>query len=215
MASNPPGACCLKKSDHEGTPIGVHKELYGLNTYVSGDLTSKKLIVIITDIYGNHLNNVLLIADEFGKKGYKVYIPDVLKGDDAVENVTDLPAWLPNHSNEITRPIVESFLDNLYKGESFDFLGLVGYCFGAKYVVQQLTKDSRVTAGAIAHPSFVSVEEVEAVAKPLIISAAETDPIFPEDLRYKTEDILRKTGVHYQIDLFSGVAHGYSVRGDI
>ena len=36
----------------------------------------------------------------------------------------------------------------------------------------------------VAHPSFVTIEEVDAIAKekPLLISAAETDSIFPEEL---------------------------------
>lgn len=49
---------------------------------------------------------------------------------------------------------------------------------------------------------------------PLSIAAAETDSIFPAELRHKSEEILRKTGQPYQINLFSGVSHGFAVRCD-
>lgn len=44
---------------------------------------------------------------------------------------------------------------------------------------------------------------------------AETDHIFTQELRHKSEDILIASGNPYQINLFSGVAHGFAVRGDL
>lgn len=184
-----------------------------VNTYVAGK-ESDKVIVILTDIFGNKYNNVLLIADEFAKAGYYTLIPDILKGDDCEFGVTDLGKWLPNHGSDVTRPIVESFLNGLTKAIDTKFIGLIGYCFGAKYVIQQLTKSTKVTTGAIAHPSFVSIDEVSEISKPLLISAAENDHIFTDELRKQTEEKLKEIKARYQIDLFSGVSHGYAARGD-
>jgi hypothetical protein len=46
-------------------------------------------------------------------------------------------------------------------------------------------------------------------------SSAETDAIFPPEKRRETEDILFKMDVPWQINLFSDVEHGFSVRGDL
>lgn len=46
------------------------------------------------------------------------------------------------------------------------------------------------------------------------IAAAETDEIFPADKRHKSEEILAKGGQPYQINLYSGVVHGFAVRCD-
>ena len=54
-----------------------------------------------------------------------------------------------------------------------------------------------------------------AITGPLSIAAAETDSIFPAEKRHKSEVILQKTGHPYQINLYSGVVHGFSVRGDM
>jgi dienelactone hydrolase len=47
------------------------------------------------------------------------------------------------------------------------------------------------------------------------ISSEEIDDIFTRELRHQSEDILVKTQQPYQINLFSGVSHGFAVRGDL
>lgn len=71
-----------------------------------------------------------------------------------------------------------------------------------------------IDVGYMAHPSFVDDDELANISGPLSISAAETDSIFPAEKRHKSEVILQKAGHPYQIYLFSGVAHGFAVRGD-
>ena len=136
MASSPPGACCVQTNFHEGTPLGTHKEIFGLDTYTVGE--SSKVIVILTDIYGHKYNNVLLVADAISKEGYKVLIPDILKGDPIV-SFDELQAWLPKHTPEITAPIVNGFLKKVKEELKPTFLGSIGYCYGAKYVIQNLS----------------------------------------------------------------------------
>jgi dienelactone hydrolase len=67
----------------------------------------------------------------------------------------------------------------------------------------------------VAHPSFVDEDELEAITGPLSIAAAETDAIFPAEKRHKSEEILQKVGQPYQVVLYSGVEHGFSVRCDL
>jgi dienelactone hydrolase len=61
----------------------------------------------------------------------------------------------------------------------------------------------------------VSEEELAAITGPLSIAAAETDSIFPADKRHASEEILAKTGLPYQMFLYSGVVHGFAVRCDL
>lgn len=68
--------------------------------------------------------------------------------------------------------------------------------------------------GYSAHPSFVEEDELKAIEGPFAISAAETDAIFPTEKRHRSEEILKETGKPYQINLYSGVEHGFAVRGD-
>jgi dienelactone hydrolase len=43
----------------------------------------------------------------------------------------------------------------------------------------------------------------------------ETDGIFPPEKRHETEKILHEINARYQINLYSGVSHGFAVRGDL
>lgn len=81
-----------------------------------------------------------------------------------------------------------------------------------QYVVRHYK--TGIEVGYCAHPSFIGDDELAGITGPLSISAAETDRIFPADLRHKSEGILAKTGQPYQINLFSGTSHGFAVRGD-
>jgi len=56
---------------------------------------------------------------------------------------------------------------------------------------------------------------VKAIEGPFSISAAETDDLFPVEKRAETEQILKEIGATYQINIFSGVEHGFAVRGDM
>ncbi|GMM59123.1 protein [Maudiozyma humilis] len=221
MASNPSQKCCFEGVYHEGPSTGKHIDLFGVDTYVAGEhLSNDKVLVLFTDYFGNHFNNSLLIADQFAKKGYKVYVPDILF-DDAVDpdnaDKLDRVTWLSNHNEDRTKPLVDKYMADLRREINPPFLGVLGYCFGAKYAIQQINETTgNADTAAIAHPSFVTIDEVAAIGKrPLLISAAETDPIFPPELRHLSEDKLKEIGARYQIDLFSGVSHGFAVRGDL
>jgi dienelactone hydrolase len=75
--------------------------------------------------------------------------------------------------------------------------------------------DKRVSVGFIAHPADIQEEELQGVKRPLAMAAAETDYVFPANLRHKSEETLKKAGVDYQINLYSGVNHGFAVRCDL
>lgn len=75
--------------------------------------------------------------------------------------------------------------------------------------------DDRVSVGFIAHPADIQKEELEAVKRPLALAAAETDYVWPTHLRHESEETLKKSGVDYQIYLYSGVVHGFAVRCDL
>lgn len=220
MASNPPGKCCLEGFYHEGEAKGKHETIYGVETYITGSASpSDKVIVIFTDIYGIKLNNALLVADQLAEAGYKVYVPDILDGDIFVlgEKV-DFASWLARHTPEVTNKIIDKFMAGLISEHAPKFIGGLGYCFGAKFAVQQLhPRTGTLHAAAIAHPSFVSMEELEAIGKdkPLLISAAQTDQIFSQELRHASETKLIEIGATFQIDLFSHVSHGFAARGDV
>lgn len=220
MASNFPGECCKTGFFRTGNPEGTIKEIFGLNSYVVGEkLNSERVLVIITDIFGIDVQNTQLVADELSRHGkFQVYVPDIFGGDPYLQNDTrDMREWIGSKLPSIN-PLVKDYLSKLTSELNPKFVGGIGYCLGAKFVVPQLAEGGFFSAGHIAHPSFVAEEELSAIVRPLLISACYEDSIFTPELRAKSEEILNKLGkdigIDWQVNLFSKVSHGFAVRGD-
>jgi dienelactone hydrolase len=134
------------------------------------------VIFLITDIIGHRFINAQLLADGFAAHGYHVVMPDLFNGDPwlideaARPKGLTLPDWLKNHMPEQTTPIITAVLAGIKSELKPEKIGAIGYCFGAKYVTRLLAGE--IDAGFNAHPSFVTLEELAAIKKPLSIAAA-------------------------------------------
>ncbi|KAH7410447.1 dienelactone hydrolase [Phaeosphaeria sp. MPI-PUGE-AT-0046c] len=224
MASGPMQTCCVSGVLHEGTPVGEVKDIGNTRAYfahppASSTSTSTHAILILTDVYGFTFPNTRLIADNFASLGYLTVIPDLFHG-------AEVPFPPPSDFNLQTYindtmprfntvdPIIESVIKVLREDMGVKRLGAVGYCFGGKYVCRWLREGmGKVDVGYVAHPSFVEREELQGIEGALSIAAAEVDEIFTVAKRYETEEILTKKKATYQIFLYSGVEHGFAVKG--
>lgn len=220
MASNPPAKCCTEGVRHDGEPTGTLIKLGSIDAYVvepKGSVNHKDAAILFLPDVISIWQNSKLVADQFAANGYYTVILDLFAGDPlALERPADFDfmGWLSKHQVKDVEPIVELGLAHL-KEKGFKKIGSVGYCFGAKYTVRYMAKGRGVDVGYLAHPSFVDEAELAAITGPLSIAAAETDEIFPADKRHKSEVILKDTKLPYQINLYSGVVHGFSIRCDV
>ncbi|KAF1979456.1 dienelactone hydrolase [Bimuria novae-zelandiae CBS 107.79] len=218
MVSNPPGRCCAVGIKHEGEAHGEIKKIGDVRTYFAypENKATQNAIIILTDVFGVDFINVQLVADQFAANGYFTVIPDLFNGDVAPLNPpADFDIMgIVKRAAPNADAIAEATIKHLRGELGVKRLGGVGYCFGAKYVVRWL-KEGGFDVGYLAHPSFVDKEELEAIKRPLSIAAAETDHVFPASKRHESEEILQKLSVPYQINLFSDVAHGFAMRGDL
>jgi len=190
--------------------------------------------LILTDVIGHQFVNVQLLADQFAINGYFVVIPDLFDGDTVPLNrpegfqITD---WVKNHMPQQTEPVIDEVLKEMRGSLGCKRIGGVGYCFGGKYVCRYL-KSGKLDVGFTAHPTMVTPEELAGIQGPLSIAAAGVsypclfdgnandssivrDFVFTTAKRHESEQILDKLDVPYQINLFSDVEHGFSVRCDL
>ncbi|KAK0707356.1 dienelactone hydrolase [Lasiosphaeris hirsuta] len=227
MASNAPRQCCTVGVKFDGEPTGTTIQVGGkYEGYIAKpapDTEHKGVgLLYIPDVIGIWQNSKVM-ADEFAARGYLTLVLDIFNGDPIPLNRPadfDFVSWATKgstgdnpHTKEFVDPIVLEAIKTLKEEYGVTKLGGLGYCFGAKYVARHY-KDG-IDVGYFAHPSYVDEDELEAITGPLSIAAAETDGIFPAEKRHKSEEILKKIGVPYQINLYSGVSHGFAVRGDL
>jgi dienelactone hydrolase len=170
-------------------------------------------------VFGHRFINPQLIADQLAANGYFAVMPDVFHGDAVPLDKPadfDFMGWLKGHQPPRVDPVIDATIVEMRTKLGCKRIGAIGYCFGAKYIIRHLRPDQgKIEVGYCAHPSFVESQELSQIQGPLAISAAEADTIFPAEKRYESEEILKKTGQPYQINLYSGVEHGFAVRGDL
>ncbi|KAJ1405637.1 Dienelactone hydrolase [Sesbania bispinosa] len=204
--SNPP---TLNPSGGAGH---VHK-LAGLDTYFTGSPNSKLAVVLVSDVFGYQAPNLRKLADKVAADGYYVVVPDLLDGEPLnLENPNrPIPAWLKDHGPdkgfEATKPIIEAL-----KSKGVSAIGAVGFCWGAKVVVE-LAKSRLIQAAVLLHPSFVTLDDIKGVDIPISILGAEIDNTSPPELVKQFEQILTaKSEVDSFVKIFPKVSHGWSVR---
>ncbi|KAM6529042.1 hypothetical protein FALCPG4_009994 [Fusarium falciforme] len=228
--AKPSGSCCLKGAIHEGESRGTWETIADVETYVSRpkpDKANGHILLYFPDVWGMFPNG-LLVMDAFADAGYLVLGLDYFRGasshldpvwkhrkDRHTHNPDfDYEAWKRKHT-AFADAAVPKWVDAVKKsyGASTTKFACVGYCFGAPYVCNELKGDT-VTVGAFAHPAFLKEHHFHDLKKPLFLSCSEVDHTFDVASRRRALDILQsnKKVFHYQV--FSGVEHGFALRGD-
>jgi dienelactone hydrolase len=135
------------------------------------------------------------------------------KTDKTTDPGFDHAAWRDKHVSfaRATVPKWTKAIADKYGKETTKYC-CVGYCFGAPYVLNSLTADGFISAGAFAHPGALTDEQFQNLSKPLLLSCAENDHAFPPEKRQRAQKILQEGGKKYQFQLFQGVNHGFAVR---
>ena len=151
-----------------------------------------------------------------------------------------LDMWLARQTPEKVLPVLrkvvegakEEFADAVANGGG---IYAVGYCFGGRYVCvlaaelpdaaahgQAPPKDEEagmvkaeplIKAGALAHGTLITAEELEAVKSPITMVCVENDQLFPDDVRTAGEKSLEENKVEHQVKVYPGVPHGFAVVG--
>ncbi|RDW75496.1 hypothetical protein BP6252_06638 [Coleophoma cylindrospora] len=212
MTSNPIAECCTVPLRHDGELAGTMM------------MIGETAILCLPDGFGLS-NNAKLLADRFAALGYLALLPDLFEGDpfpDPRPADFNLQAWLntggpsgKGHLPDTVDPIIEAAIRWLKEEKKISKIGGTGYCFGGKYVVRYL-RNSFIDVGFVAHPTNATSAELSAIDGPLSIAAAELDPVFTQEKRVESENILRENtkSLPWHISLYSGVAHGFAVRAN-
>ncbi|KAH7086567.1 Alpha/Beta hydrolase protein [Paraphoma chrysanthemicola] len=190
---------CIKGSIHSGQPKGKEELIHGLNTYVIGNRTNPRgIVVVYSDIFGLGLPNNKLIADAYAASGeWLVYLPDFFKGDPVGLKVADalLPVdaakqstfakytgilasmptflmWTTRHKTGPTDHDCMEFLRALRRATpASQKIGMVGFCWGGKYAVRAGLESNMI--------------EIDGTKKPLIDAAVALHPshlVIPDDV---------------------------------
>ncbi|KAF8193917.1 dienelactone hydrolase [Mycena galopus ATCC 62051] len=232
VLAKPPGDCCLNCYPHKGTPTGKFINIGEVNTYIAYPPSSdqqKRVILYFPDVRGiDSFTNGQLLCDYYASQGFLVLAIDYFRGDPVHvhrknrDDVTTDPGfnfedWKAKHQAFAATAIpkwIEAAKNQFGTPETK--YAVVGYCFGAPYVMDALSESSSTACvGAFGHPAFLNESHFVKCARPLFLSCAETDHTFPAPARHRAEEILTAGKRTFHIQLFSGVEHGFALRGNM
>jgi dienelactone hydrolase len=144
----------------------------------------------------------------------EVLSPDILR-DESRHSELDLKAFWERNSKPIRTPEITTCAQDLRaKHKHF---GVIGFCFGGWAVFRLGSKSHSpplVDCISTAHPSVLEEKEMQNVAVPVQIIAAEHDLMFPPEMREVANRILPSLGVPYEYQYFPGAKHGFATRGN-
>lgn len=169
-------ACCtIPPVQSNYKPKGTFETYENISTYVNGDKTSKKAIVVVMDVFGM-VPLTQQGCDILASQGFYVVMPDLL-GDQALQ-LGDVPFDTPEKvekrnklfagaGNPQGRQAELLKIGQQLKDEGFT-VGMMGFCWGAKLVL--LAGSNNVySAVAVAHPSLLTPEDAANLKAPLAL----------------------------------------------
>ncbi|KAI9707349.1 MAG: hypothetical protein M1836_000309 [Candelina mexicana] len=148
--------------------------------------------------------------------------------------------WLARQTPEKVLPLLHKVIEGA-KEEFADAVAngggvyAVGYCFGGRYVLLlageqpdsvlggQAVKDEEagvvkagpiIKAGALAHGTLVTKQDIEALKAPVTMACVENDQLFPDDVREEGRKYLESKNIEHEINVYSNVPHGFAVLGE-
>lgn len=144
--------------------------------------------------------------------------------------------WLARHTPEKVLPILHKVLASA-RDEFADAVAngggvyAAGYCFGGKYVAMlaadhpdpgrggkkeesMMKHEPMIKAGAIAHATLVTREDLTDIKVPISMVCVENDPLFPEDILEHGRKHLSDQNIEHEIKTYPGVPHGFAVVGE-
>lgn len=128
----------------------------------------------------------------------------------------DLPNFMARNAKDVRTPEMVTFAKFL-RGKHHR-VGAIGFCYGswAAFQLGGMQADGStplVDCISIAHPTFLTKEEISNVDVPVQICAPEIDPQFTAELKAYALAEIPKLGVPFDFQHFPGLEHGFAVRG--
>ncbi|OMJ27621.1 putative AIM2 family protein [Smittium culicis] len=201
----------------EYTPIGQKFNLKDdLECYITGDKDSKAAIIYIYDIFCLH-PNAYQGADILAKSGYRVIMPDFLRNDPpTMEMLGDGAAFMSyikrKGTYDVLKPDFEAVKNYLNSTEKIDRIFLIGFCWGAKMVMNLSAHDSSYKGGALVHPSLLELSDFESAQAPMIILPSKDERDFTQD--YKVLQSKPFADLCY-MQVYDDMIHGWcAARGE-
>ncbi|KAJ7629577.1 hypothetical protein B0H17DRAFT_1150556 [Mycena rosella] len=164
---------CFKGAVLEGEPTGIISSQFDGAYFATGG-TSKRAIILLTDIFGLPLKNPKILADNFAK-----HLECDLSFFDLVKFVWGVLPSVPamvRHRPSVVEARTISLVKKLQIAKKYELLGAIGYCFGGGIATQiGASKPELFNSIILVHPLPPTDGQIKAIKTPTAWSSPEDD----------------------------------------
>ncbi|PVU84957.1 hypothetical protein BB560_007204, partial [Smittium megazygosporum] len=168
-------ACCnTQPIQAEYTPVGKKFTLGSdLECYIVGDKHAKASIIYIYDIFAKH-PNAYQGCDILANSGFRVIMPDWFRGDvvtmEMLQDKDRFTQFIQTKGNyAVMEKDINAVKDYLMEKEGFSSIFSIGFCWGAKIVMNIADKNPFIKGGALVHPSLLEHSDFVNCKVPIIL----------------------------------------------
>ena len=155
-------------------------------------------------------------AKMYAEQGYVVFAPDIFGKDVRPKTVPEMQTQtaLYTANRPLMRARAQAGFDVLRSNPMVDAtrIATVGYCFGGEVGIEFAETGAPIVASVAIHGSFRGYppEAAKNIHGPVLILHGAEDPVAPLGEVVALIDQLRAAKVAFELNLYSGTAHGFS-----
>jgi len=155
-------------------------------------------------------------AKMYAERGYVVFAPDIFGKDVRPKTVPEMQAQtsLYTANRPLMRARTQAGFDVLRSNPMVDAsrIAIVGYCFGGEVAIEFAETGAPIVGSVAIHGSFRGYppEAAKNIHGPVLILHGAEDPVAPLGEVVALIDQLRAAKVAFELNLYSGTAHGFS-----
>ena len=159
-------------------------------------------------------------AKMYAQQGYVVFAPDIFGKDVRPKTVPEMQAQTAMFTKDrpLMRARTQAGYEVLRSNPMVDptKIATVGYCFGGEVGVEFAETGAPIVGSVAIHGSFRGYppEAAKNIHGPVLILHGADDPVAPISEVVTLIDQLRAAKVAWELNLYSGTAHGFSTPKD-
>ena len=159
-------------------------------------------------------------AKMYAEQGYVVFAPDIFGKDVRPKTVPEMQAQTAMFTKDrpLMRARTQAGYEVLRSNPMVDptKIATVGYCFGGEVGVEFAETGAPIVGSVAIHGSFRGYppEAAKNIHGPVLILHGADDPVAPISEVVTLIDQLRAAKVAWELNLYSGTAHGFSTPKD-